>query len=140
MKGLFYVLAAHMKWPVRGVLVISSAPCRLLDGEPSEDTRKAEMAVMQLLEATEPAQRKRAADGSWRPSQGSAPFNIHAPREAGLRMALLHLYHLYPSSSPPPMSLIRHPQVELCTIWCINMPMSCTVFGPPLMTTGVSWN
>ena len=34
---------------------------------------EAELAIMQLLEATEPAQCKRAADGSWLPPQGSTP-------------------------------------------------------------------
>lgn len=135
MKGLFYVLASHMMWTGRGVLVTSQSPCRLLNGELDDHTRQAEMAVMELLEAKEPAQRKRAADGSWRPPQASAPFNIHAPREAVLPVAVLRLDSLYSRLSPPPISLIRHPQVRVCIIWCISMPMSHTL----VLSSSHSW-
>ena len=80
------------------------------------------MAVMQLLEATEPPQRKRAADGSWRPPQGSTPGAIYLPWEA-----ILRLQSLYSTPSPPPMSLLRHPQASFYALWCIGMPASCAV-------------
>ncbi len=86
--------------------------CRLLDGELDEDTREAELAIMQLLEATEPAQCKRAADGSWLPPQGSTPGATHAPWQA-----ILRLHTLYSSPSSPPMSLIRHSQASFHALW-----------------------
>ena len=111
-----------MTYMFKDIPVILLPLCRLLDGELNEDTREAEMAVMQLLEATEPVQRKRAADGSWRPPQGSAPGATHAPWQA-----ILRLHTLYSTPSPPPMSLLRHPQASIHAIWCINMPPSCVI-------------
>ena len=114
-------------------MVVSQPLCRLLDGEFDEDTREAETAVMQLLEATEPAQRKRAADGSWRPPQGSTPGAPHAPWQA-----ILRLHTLYSTPSPPPMSLIRHPQASFCALGCIKLPASrAVVVLPPLMLAAV---
>ena len=112
----------QMTFTVGDILVILASLCRLLDGELDEDTREAEMAIMQLLEATEPAQRKRAADGSWRLPQGSTQGVTHAPWQA-----ILRLHTIYSSPSPPPMSLIRHPQASFYAPWCINMPASCAV-------------
>ena len=105
--------------------------CRLLDDWLDEDTREVQMAVMQLLEATEPAQRKRAADGSLRPPQGSTPGAIHSPWEA-----ILRLHSLYSTPSPPPMSLIRPPQASVHALWCINMPASCAM---RFITSHDSW-
>ena len=80
--------------------------CRLAEAEDLEPNRAAEAAVLRLLEATDPAQRKRAADGSWRPPTGASSGAGEAPGQAILRM-----HALYSSPSPPPVSLIRHPQV-----------------------------
>ena len=112
----------HMTHTARDIQVILLFLCRLLDGELDENTREAEMAVMQLLVATEPAQRKRAADGAWRPPQGSIPGATHAPWQA-----ILRLHTLYSAPSPPSMSLIRHPQASFLTLWCIKIPASCAV-------------
>ena len=98
---------SHLKQIVRSILLMGPSLCRFWDGEHDEYTREAEVAVMQLLEATEPAQRKRAADGSWRPPQGSTPGAFDAARQA-----ILRLHTLYSSPTPPPVSLIRHPQVS----------------------------
>lgn len=111
-----------MKRTVDGILARILSLCRLLDGELDENTREAEVAVMQLLEATEPAQRKRAADGAWRPPQGSAPGTTHAPRQA-----ILRLHTLYSSQSPPPISLLRQPQASSDVLWRIDIPASCAV-------------
>ena len=74
--------------------------------ENHEQTREAETAVLQLLEATNTAKRKRAADGTWRPQTGSNSGAGDGPGQAILRLS-----GLYSSSSCPPVLLIRHPQV-----------------------------
>ena len=84
--------------------------CRLTEAEDMEQARGAEAAVLQLLDATDPARRKRAADGSWRPATGTSSGAGEAPGQA-----ILRLNGLYSSSSPPPVSLIRHPQVTKLT-------------------------
>ena len=80
--------------------------CRLIKIEDMEQTREGEAAILQLLDAADPARRKRAADGSWRPQTGTSSAAGEAPSQAILRLDVL-----YSRSSPPPVSLIRHPQV-----------------------------
>ena len=61
----------------------------------------------------DPARRKRAADGSWRPVAGASSGAGEAPGQA-----ILRLNGLYNSASPPAVSLIRHPlviQLSSCT-------------------------
>lgn len=82
--------------------------CRLLEAHKHPQRVEAEAAALQLLEATDLARRKRAADGSWRPPQGAGPAKsgADAPDQAVLR-----LHSLYSSADPPPVLIIRHPQV-----------------------------
>lgn len=80
--------------------------CRLSEADNLERTREAEAAVLQLLDATDPARQKRMADGSWRASAGASSGVGEAPGQA-----ILGLNRLYSSASPPSVSLIRHPQV-----------------------------
>ena len=78
--------------------------CRLEDPASGEETFQAEAAILQLLEPADSAKQKRAADGSRRP-----PAGVPTPNQAMLR-----LYDLYSSDSPPPVSLVRQPQVISC--------------------------
>ena len=87
--------------------------CRLEDSAPGKESIQAEAAILQLLEPADSAKQKRAADGSWRPPAGVPAGALNAPNQAMLR-----LYDLYSSDSPPPLSLIRHPQVNhVCPAW-----------------------
>ncbi len=74
--------------------------------EGHEQTREAETAILQLLEATNAAKRKRAADGLWRPQTAPNSGSGDGPGQAILRLS-----GLYSGPNPPPVLLIRHPQV-----------------------------
>ena len=94
--------------------------CRLEDSAPGEEGVQAEAAILQLLEPADSAKQKRAADGSWRPPAGA----LDTPNQAMLR-----LYDLYSSDNPPPVSLIRQPQVNSC-VHCMGDSMLTCACNP----------
>ena len=106
---------------------------RLAGAERHGQTREAETAVLQLLEATNTTKRKRAADGSWRPQTGSNSAAGDGPGQAILRLS-----GLYSSSNSPPVLLIRHPQVASSHHTVTHLGMFFGTVSPETLHLAVS--